>query len=87
MKTLFRQDLINKKERNKMDSNVLSQTTTLTIITITLAIWSLPWMAIGLWKAARRKDMVWFIILLLVHTAGILDILYIFLISKKKQEV
>lgn len=55
-------------------------------VIITLALWSLPWMGIALWKAARRKDMVWFLVILLVHTMGILDILYIFIFSKDKPE-
>ena len=61
-------------------------TTFITVITV-LAIWSLPWTAIALWKAARRKDYVWFVIFTIIHTAGILDIIYIFLISKNKPEV
>jgi len=68
-------------------TNLLDPTTPAFIIMLTLMIWSLPWMAIGLWKAARRKDMVWFIVLLLVHTLGILDILYIFIFSKDRPEV
>lgn len=69
-----------------MDTNALVASPAFAIIMITLALWSLPWMGIGLWKAARRKDMVWFIVLLLVHTMGILDILYIFIFSKDKPE-
>jgi len=51
------------------------------------AIWTLPWTSVALWKAARRNDIVWFVILLLVHTLGILDIIYIFVISKNKKEM
>ncbi|EKD80312.1 MAG: hypothetical protein ACD_40C00144G0003, partial [uncultured bacterium] len=40
-----------------------------------LAIWSLVWQGIALWKAARNDDRYWFLALLLLHTAGILDIL------------
>lgn len=49
---------------------------------ILLAFWSLFWMGWSLWTAAKNKNKVWFIILLLVHTMGILDILYIFIFSK-----
>lgn len=68
-----------------MDPSASQLTAYLTILT-TLIIWSIPWTAIALWKAARRKDMVWFIIFLLIHTAGILDILYIFIFSKNREE-
>lgn len=61
--------------------------TPLQITLISLAVaWTLPWTGISLWKAARRKDYAWFVILLLVHTLGILDIIYIFAVSKKKAE-
>ena len=50
---------------------------------IPVAAWSLFWMGWALWRAAKNDSKVWFIILLLVHTLGILDIIYIFIISKK----
>lgn len=47
-------------------------------------IWSLIWKAFALWQAAQNKERKWFIVLLLVNSAGILEILYLFTISKKK---
>jgi hypothetical protein len=58
-----------------------------TITIILLAIWSIPWKAWALWRSARRKDLAWFIVFTIVNTAGILDILYIFIFSKNKKEV
>ena len=55
----------------------------LSILVIPVAIWSVFWMGWALWRAAKDDSKVWFIALLLVHTVGILDIIYIFLISKK----
>ena len=49
-----------------------------------LAIWSLLWQGIALWKAARNDQRYWFLALLLIHTAGILDILYLFVFAKNK---
>jgi len=46
------------------------------------AAWTLPWKGIALWKAANLKSKVWFIVLLLVNTVGILEILYILIFSK-----
>jgi len=51
---------------------------------ILVLVWSLVWKAIALWKAARKGHLVWFIILLVVNTIGILEILYIFLFSEMK---
>jgi hypothetical protein len=55
----------------------------LSVLVIPVAIWSVFWMGWALWRAAKDDSKVWFIVLLLVHTVGILDIIYIFLISKK----
>ena len=50
-----------------------------------LAIWVIVWKGIALWKAARNNSNIWFIVLLLVNTMGILEIIYIFFFSKKKE--
>ena len=52
------------------------------VLLIPLALWSVFWMGWALWRAAKDDNKIWFIILLLVHTMGILDIIYIFFISK-----
>jgi len=45
-------------------------------------IWSYVWKLLALWKAATKKSVVWFIVLALVNTVGILEILYIFVFSR-----
>lgn len=50
-----------------------------------LIIWSLAWKGMALWKAAHRGSKPWFILLLLVNTVGILDIIYIYLVDKKRK--
>lgn len=47
-------------------------------------IWSYVWKLLALWKAATQKSVVWFIVLALVNTVGILEILYIYVFSKMK---
>jgi hypothetical protein len=54
---------------------------------IPLILWSLPWKGVALWKSARLSQKYWFIALLILNTAGILDILYIFIISKKAEVI
>jgi len=51
------------------------------------ALWTIPWKGVALWKAARRGEKVWFVVLLLVNTLAILEILYIFFFSKEEKEV
>lgn len=57
---------------------------TWSLILIPLVFWSLFWKGWALWLAARSGSKPWFIVLLIVNTAGILDILYIFFFGKKK---
>ena len=47
---------------------------------------SVPLKAVALWKAARRNHVVWFIILTVVHTVGILEVIYIFLVAKGRDD-
>jgi len=49
-------------------------------------LWTLPWKGMALWKAAKNSDKWWFIALMLINTLGLLEILYIFVFSKKKSE-
>ena len=47
-----------------------------------LTIWSLYWKARALWRAAQTGEKRWFIALLIINTAGILEILYLYAFSK-----
>ncbi len=49
-------------------------------------IWTLVWKALALWKAARSGNKWWFVVLLLVNTLGVLEILYIYVFSKRKMK-
>lgn len=44
--------------------------------------WTLIWKGIALWSSASRRQLVWFICLLLVNTLGVLEILYIFYLNR-----
>jgi len=60
---------------------LLDTQTQLTILLVVL--WTLPWKGWAMWKAAKNNHKWWFITVLVVNTLGILDILYIFVFSKK----
>ena len=51
---------------------------------ILLLAWTLYWKGQALWKAARANQLNWFIALLIINTAGILEIVYIYYISKEE---
>ena len=53
---------------------------------VPLLVWSLAWKGYALWKAAKADSKVWFVVLLLVNTMGILDILYIYVFSNQKSK-
>ena len=52
-----------------------------------LLAWSLVWKGLALWKAAQKGEKKWFIALLVINTIGILEILYLYVFSKKKKAV
>lgn len=54
-----------------------------TIALVIVSIWSLVWTMFAAWIAAKKNSKIWFIILLMLNTAGILEILYIFILSKR----
>ena len=53
-------------------------------VLLLVAVWTLPWKAVAFWEAARRNELGWFIALLLINTIGLLEIFYIFVITKQE---
>ncbi|OHB20507.1 MAG: hypothetical protein A2854_04870 [Parcubacteria group bacterium RIFCSPHIGHO2_01_FULL_56_18] len=52
------------------------------LLFILLLVWGLFWKGFALWYAAKRHEKWWFIAFLIINTAGILEIVYIFFIAK-----
>jgi uncharacterized membrane protein len=50
-------------------------------------LWVLPWKGYALWLAARQERKWWFIILLVVNTLAILEIVFIFFVAKRRQNI
>ncbi|MCX6738077.1 MAG: DUF5652 family protein [Candidatus Parcubacteria bacterium] len=50
-----------------------------------IILWTLPWKGVALWRASRNNHKGWFIVLLVINTLAILEIVYIFFFSKKKE--
>lgn len=44
--------------------------------------WNILWKGLALWKSSQKKHLVWFILLLVINTVGILEIAYILFLNK-----
>ncbi len=63
---------------------LLSQLSGINPAWIALAVvWTLIWKGLALWRSASLRQKGWFVAMLIVNTLGILEIIYIFLISRK----
>lgn len=49
-----------------------------------IAIWVLFWKGCSLWIAVKSDQKWWFLALLIINTLGILELIYIFFVAKKK---
>jgi len=54
------------------------------LVVALIAIWVIFWKGCSLWIAAKNDQRWWFVALLVINTLGILEIIYIFFIAKKK---
>ncbi|HVZ58162.1 MAG TPA: DUF5652 family protein [Patescibacteria group bacterium] len=48
-----------------------------------LGAWSLFWKGIALWRCSHNKQKIWFVILLVINTFGILELVYLFKFATK----
>ena len=53
-------------------------------ILILFIAWTLFWKAYAVWTAVKNNHKGWFIAVLILNTGGILEIIYIFWVAKKK---
>ena len=57
------------------------------LVIVLLLLWGYVWKAIALWYAARRDQIVWFILLVILNTVGILEIIYIFAVAPRHPDL
>ncbi len=48
-----------------------------------LLLWTIFWKGLALWKSATKKQLFWFILILVINTMGILEIVYVFILNKQ----
>jgi hypothetical protein len=49
-----------------------------------LYLWSLLWKGMALWRAGKLRQRNWFVGILVLNTAGILEIAYLFFFATKR---
>ena len=57
----------------------------MSLIILLAVVWSMTWKGIALWRAGRNAHLGWFMVLFIVNTLGILEIIYIFAFSQKRE--
>jgi phosphoglycerol transferase MdoB-like AlkP superfamily enzyme len=55
-------------------------------VIVLAVIWSLFWKGLALWHAGRNSQPIWFVVLLISSTLGVLDILYLVFFQIKPKE-
>jgi predicted membrane channel-forming protein YqfA (hemolysin III family) len=56
----------------------------LNVFLLILAVWSIVWKIYAVWFAAKHNQKKWFLAMIILNTAGILEIFYVFKILKKR---
>jgi uncharacterized membrane protein YccC len=51
-----------------------------------LIVWSIIWKGLALWRAARLKQVGWYVALLVINTVGIFEIIYLIATNKRYKE-
>lgn len=62
----------------------LNLSTGFLVFILVLMIWETIWKFLGMWRSAKNNSVVWFIVIGVINSLGILPILYLYVFSKKK---
>lgn len=56
------------------------------VLLVIAAVWELVWKGFALWRAAKKDQPVWFVLIMVLNTVGILPIIYLLVTNDKKTE-
>jgi methionyl-tRNA synthetase len=68
-------------------NNIIQIITSNKLMLLLLICWSIIWKGIALWHSARNKQLIWYMVLLIVNTLGILEIIYLSFFRKKHENL
>ncbi|NMB48194.1 hypothetical protein GYA13_01960 [Candidatus Kuenenbacteria bacterium] len=54
-----------------------------TPLLLLVLVWSLVWKGLALWRAAKRGNKVWYIIILILNSLGLMEIIYLLATNSK----
>lgn len=49
-----------------------------------LAVWELVWKGLALWRAGQRRQLGWFVAILIINSVGVLPIVYLLVTKEEK---
>ena len=54
-------------------------------VLVLVIVWTLVWKGLALWRAARASQPAWFVVMLFLNTAGLLEIAYLAFVAPRTQ--
>ena len=54
---------------------------------VVFVVWTLVWKGLALWRAARAGQPGWFVAMLIINTAGLLEIVYLVFVAPRHAPV
>jgi hypothetical protein len=55
-------------------------------VLLIVTVWQIPWKGFAMWKAARRKHLIWFVVFLVVNLLAVPEIIYLVITRKTKDK-
>ena len=55
-------------------------------LVVILFLWEVVLKLLAMWKAAQRKELLWFVLIAIFNTVGVLPLLYLILSKDTKEE-
>jgi len=53
-------------------------------VLLLLVVWTLIWKGLALWRAARAGQTIWYVVMLILNTGGLLEIVYLAFLAPRR---
>lgn len=69
------------------DNTILGKYVLLVVVVLLIvAIWDIVWKLLAMWRASKRNEPVWFVLIMIINSMGIVPILYLIFTKEPKKE-